>query len=107
MDQVKFMEDSLWKIWGDIVYLGRTSHFKLFKACFPQILLGLILYTLSQMCFKHTVILAQYLTANTNNCEKKNVCIWTSELHLRSLSYIPMSFLTINVPIPDKVKKLS
>ena len=31
MDQVKFVEDSLYKIWSD--------HFKFFKGCLPQILI--------------------------------------------------------------------
>ena len=40
MDCVKFLEDSLQKIWSDIVSLGRPYHFKLFKGCLPPILLS-------------------------------------------------------------------
>ena len=40
MDQVKFVEDSLWKIWRDIVCLSRPYPFKFFKGCLSQILLG-------------------------------------------------------------------
>ena len=50
MDQVKFVEDSLYKIWSDVVCLGRPYHFKLSKGCLPRILLGLFLNTLSLMC---------------------------------------------------------
>ena len=41
MDQVKFLEDSLWKI----CRLGRPYPFKFFKGCLPQILLGPFLNT--------------------------------------------------------------
>ena len=49
MDQVKFEEDSLSKIWSDIVCLGRQDHFKFFKDCLSQLLLGIFLNTLTQM----------------------------------------------------------
>ena len=62
MDQVKFVEDSLYKTWSDMVCLGRTYHFKFFKGCLPQILLGPFLNTLTDMqlvfqCyFKYTIV---------------------------------------------------
>ena len=31
MELVKFVEDSLWKIWSDIICLGRPYSFKFFK----------------------------------------------------------------------------
>ena len=34
MDQVKFVEDSLWKIWSDMVCLGRSYHFRFLEAVF-------------------------------------------------------------------------
>ena len=42
MDQVKFVEDSYWKIW-------RPYHLKFFKGCPPHILLGPFLNTLTQL----------------------------------------------------------
>ena len=39
MDNVKFVEDSLWKICSDVVCLVRPYNFKFFKSCLPQILL--------------------------------------------------------------------
>ena len=47
MDQVKFVEDNLYKIWSDMICLGRPYHFKFFKGCLPQILLGPFLNTFS------------------------------------------------------------
>ena len=49
MDQVKFVEDSLQKIGSDMVCLSRPYHFKFFKGCYPRILIGLFLNTLTQM----------------------------------------------------------
>ena len=50
IDQIKFVEDSLWsdKIWSDMVCLGR--HFIFFKGCLLQTLLGLFLNTLTHFC---------------------------------------------------------
>ena len=39
MDQVKLVEDSLGKIWSDMVRLGRPYPFKSFNGCLPQIYL--------------------------------------------------------------------
>ena len=36
MDQVKFVEDSLFKIWSDMVCLSRPYHFKFFKDSFTS-----------------------------------------------------------------------
>ena len=47
MNQVKFVEDSLQKIWSDMVC--RPYHFKIFEGCLPQILLGPFLNTLSHI----------------------------------------------------------
>ena len=50
MDQVKFVEDSLQKIWRDMVCLSISPyHFKFFKDYLPQILLGPFLNTSSQI----------------------------------------------------------
>ena len=49
MDQVKFVENSLWNIWTDMVCVGRPYHVKYFKGCLPQILLGSFMNTLIQM----------------------------------------------------------
>ena len=48
MDQVKIVEDSLLKIWRDIVYFSQTISLQIFKGCLPQILLGPFLSALSQ-----------------------------------------------------------
>ena len=45
MDQIKFVEDSL----SDMVCLSRPYHFKFFKSCISQILLGPFLNTLTQI----------------------------------------------------------
>ena len=37
MDQVKFVNDSLEKIWSDRVFLSKPYHFKFLKGCLPQI----------------------------------------------------------------------
>ena len=52
MDLINFVEDSLWKIWSDIVCLSDmvdhiTSNF--LKAVFSQILLGPFLDTLTHL----------------------------------------------------------
>ena len=52
MDQVKFVEDSLQKIWSDIVCLGRPYHFKVFKDCLPHVSLGPFFNTLTQISCK-------------------------------------------------------
>ena len=50
MDRVKFKEDSLLKIWKDMVSLSRSYPCKFFKGYRPQILLGpFFLNTLSQI----------------------------------------------------------
>ena len=49
MDKVKFVEDSLWKICRDMV------HFKIFKGCRPQILLGPFLNTWNHMRISYLV----------------------------------------------------
>ena len=46
MDQVKFVEDSLRKVWSDMVCLSRPYNFNFFKGCLPQISLGPFLNTL-------------------------------------------------------------
>ena len=53
MDQVKFLEDGLYKIEGVWSALGRPYPIKFFKGCLPQIFLGPFLNTLSQMLDFH------------------------------------------------------
>ena len=48
VDQVKFVEDSLQKIWRDMV-LNRPYPFNVFQGCLSQILLGPLLNTLSHI----------------------------------------------------------
>ena len=49
MDREKFEEDSLLKFLSYTVCLGRPYHFKFFKGCFPEILLGPFLNTLTHL----------------------------------------------------------
>ena len=51
VNQVKFAEDSILKIWSDMICLSRPYHVKFFKDCLPQILLGSFLNTLSYTVF--------------------------------------------------------
>ena len=54
MDRVKFVEDSLFEE-GMMVSLNRPYHFKFFKGCLPQILLGPFLNTLTHILIKVSV----------------------------------------------------
>ena len=49
MEQVKFVKDTLLKICNNMVCVGRPYHFKFFKGCLPQILLGPFLNALTQL----------------------------------------------------------
>ena len=49
MDQVRFVDDSLEKIWSD---RGRPYQFKFFNGCLLQILLGPFLNTLTQILLR-------------------------------------------------------
>ena len=49
MDLVKFLEDSLLKVWSDMVLLSRPYHFKFFKGCLLPISPGPFLNTLSHI----------------------------------------------------------
>ena len=56
MVQVKYVEDILQKIWSDMVtlgrpyvYLSRPYHFKFFKDCLLEILLGSFLNPLTHI----------------------------------------------------------
>ena len=63
MDQVKFVEDSLWRIGRDMVWLSRPYPFKFFKGCLLQILLGPFLNTLSHLYLVLEMLeIAFYLT---------------------------------------------
>ena len=67
MDQVKFLEDSLQKIWSDMVCRGRPYHCSFFKGFLPQILLGPFLNTLSK-------ILRVHLCYAKKTCRKEEFC---------------------------------
>ena len=60
MDQIKFAEDSLYKIQSDsdMFCQSRSYHFKFFKGCLPQILLGPFLNT-STKCYSLLVTTRQ------------------------------------------------
>ena len=63
MEQVKVVEDSLYKVWSDIVCLGRSYHFKIFKGSLTQILLGPFLNTLT-----HLIVTFHLKVSVLNNC---------------------------------------
>ena len=50
MDQVKVLEARLLKIWKGMIYFDRY-HFKFFKGCVPQILLGPLLNTFIRISY--------------------------------------------------------
>ena len=52
MDRVKFVEDSLYKIWSVMACLSRPYHFKFFKGYLPQVLLGPFLNSLTHLYIK-------------------------------------------------------
>ena len=60
MDQVKFVEDSLFEE-GIMVSLNRPYHFKFFKGCLPQVLLGPFLNTLTHIVIKVSVSILIFL----------------------------------------------
>ena len=49
VDQIEFVEESLWKNGMDMVCLNIPYPLKFFNGCLPQILLGPLLNTLTQM----------------------------------------------------------
>ena len=49
MNQAKFVEYILSKIWRDMIWFSRQYPFKFFKSCLPHILFGSFLNTLSHM----------------------------------------------------------
>ena len=56
MDQLKFVKDSLQKIWSDMFCLGRPYHFKFFKDCLPKILLEPFLNSLTHIFLIHLAL---------------------------------------------------
>ena len=65
MEQVKFVEANLQKIWSDMICLSRPCHFRFFKGCLPQISLGPFLNTLSQI-HKYSGIFQKILISKRN-----------------------------------------
>ena len=49
MNQIKFVEDSLYKNWRGLVCLKQTTPLRFFKGCLPQIFFGPFLNTLSHL----------------------------------------------------------
>ena len=64
MGQVKLVEDSLKKIWTDMVCLSRPYPFKFFEGCLPQILLCPSLNTLSHALKNPRSSKRQFATIN-------------------------------------------
>ena len=60
MDQVKFVKDSLSKIWRGKICIKQTIFLQIFKGCLPQILFGPFLNTLTQIQYNHTMIIMSY-----------------------------------------------
>ena len=109
MDQgiQKFVEDSLLKIWSDMICLGK--HF--FKGCLPQLLLGPFLNTLTYLSWLLNLIErespiifisshckrenreANYSSRNSINAwtliqEKDIVALWWKNVFIYSYSYL-------------------
>ena len=62
--------------------LGRPHHFKFFKGCFPQILLGLFLNTLTHLFFsKRRLPSLQY----TSNCRNQKLSIYAQSILRKTL----------------------
>ena len=55
MYQVTFAEDSLLKIWSDMVCLSKPYPFTFFKSCLPRISLGPFLNTLSRIFYEFLI----------------------------------------------------
>ena len=66
MDQVKFVEDSLKKIWSDFVCLGRPYHFKFYKGCILLILLGPFVNTLTHLIYQSALPLILLISRSIN-----------------------------------------
>ena len=49
VDQVKFVEDSIWKIWRDMIFLSRPYPFKFLKAAFHKFCLSALEYFLANI----------------------------------------------------------
>ena len=98
MDQVKFVEDSLWKIWSGMVCFRQTIplHF-FFKGCLGQILLGPFLNTLTQMPKQNTF----RLFWAAERLKTKDLQKWRNFREiLRSnadVAYCPVSLPEINI----------
>ena len=58
IDQEKLVENSLYKIWKDMVCLSTPYHAKRFEGCLPQILLGPFLNILTQMIWQKSNVVS-------------------------------------------------
>ena len=91
MEQVKFVEDRLQNILSDMVCLGRPYHFKFFKGCLPQILLGPFLSTLELPVIPVMEKRAQWNFSGTIWQNINQFCtgvkIWRDQLFLESVGY--------------------
>ena len=58
IDQEKLVENSLYKIWKDMVCLSTPYHVKRFEGCLPQILLGPFLNILTQMIWQKSNVVS-------------------------------------------------
>ena len=75
VDQVNFVEDSLYKIWRDMICLSRPYLFKFFKGCLPQILLGPLLNT-----FYHLIDIVFMVKTFRDQTSKRNGKIFLNKL---------------------------
>ena len=100
MNQIKFVEDSLKKIWGDVVCLSRPYPFKFLKDCLPQILLVLFLQTLSQI-FVRTRQVSYFLTWKSRQTFAKK--IWLKRYKTFSKLSIKVVRMTIRLYLTPEV----
>ena len=72
--QVKLVEDSLWKIWLDMLS-KQAIHFIFFKGCLPQILLDPFLTTLTQILLTlySCIILFLYKASEFSGYKNRNM----------------------------------
>ena len=74
--QVKFVEDSLKKIWRDMVCLSRQYPLKFFKGCLPQFLIGPLLNTLSHIIWREHTKMLNWSIPNAEKFKRKHATIW-------------------------------
>ena len=105
MDYIKFVEDSIWKIWRDMVCLRRPYRFKFFKCFLPQVLLGPFLSTLSQIfCwpawFKWAKLVKKNHEQNKASPSSKNLLFKNIQTKQRRIKILLKQFFVMKSLFP-------